>query len=255
MNNTISRITEILQLVARSNRPLTMADVRKQLGLAKSSASNLINSLVELGVLELNEAEGNTIEAGLAFFELSAKFINKNSPLSLARRSVSNLADISGCLAFFMMYNGTNLVFVERAQPPGSTHIGFFPGESVPLHASAAGKAFCAAHKTEDIRRLLGNEPFERFTPHTIIDYPHLLADIEQTRARKFAMDQEEMSLQVASIAAPVKRIDGTVAGIISLIHTPLYLSRRRMDELGPSIHAAALRISRMAGYTGDDIF
>ncbi len=255
MNNTVARVFAIMDLLANAAGPLTMADIRKELDLPKSSTSDLVNSLIELDILECNQDDANSLEPGINFFELAAKFVNKNRLLPVARNTMAALVRDTGQSAFLMMFDGRNLMFLEKVDAPGRLQSHYSPGETVPLHASAAGKAVLATRDNHALRALLGHEPFAQFSQNTLVEYKTLLDDLTLSRTRKYTLENKERDNSLVSVGAPIRQYDGSTVAAVTLTNLNNELSPERVQEVGPLVYAAALRISRFLGYAGKDIF
>jgi len=99
---------------------------------------------------------------------------------------------------------GRDIVYIE--QLPGLRALRMFaePGRKIPAHATASGKAILASMRADDVDELLGEQPFERFTPSTVVDLECLHAELETVRRNGFAVDREEYEDAVTCIAAPI---------------------------------------------------
>lgn len=255
MNKTVERVVAILQALADAKEPLGMAALWKQLDLPKSSSSNIINSLIELEMLEFNEEDANALEPGARFFELSARFVSKNRLLPVARANMVQLARDTGQTVFLAMFDGRSLMFIEKVEAPGHLQSYYSPGELLPMHASASGKAVLATKDDGDVRELLGKEPFEKFNAKTVTGYKALFADLNKTRKRKYSVENKEKENYLAAVGAPVRQVDGNTVAAISLVNLNTQMTAGRIEETGPLIYATAFRISRYLGFSGSDLF
>ena len=255
MNKTAARVFDILQMVANSATPLSMADIRKELDLPKSSTSDLVNSLVELEVLGFNADDANSLEPGIRFFELASKFVNNNRLLPVARNNMAALVRDTGQSAFLTVFDGSRVMFLEKIDPPGRLQSHYSPGEIVPLHASASGKAVLATKDERTVRQLLGTEPLEKFSSKTITSFAPLFTDLEASRARKYTIENKERDDYLIAVGAPIRQYDGNVIAAVSSVNAGDSNAGDRVNEVGPLIYATAMRISRFLGYTSKDTF
>jgi sugar lactone lactonase YvrE len=83
----------------------------------------------------------------------------------------------------------------------------------------------------------------EALTPLTLTDRRRLQAELKLSRARGYAVDDEEIVLGVRCVGAPIVAADGRVRGAISIAGPAFRLSRERLDLLGPELAQAARRI------------
>src|SRR5205823_1952730 len=74
------------------------------------------------------------------------------------------------------------------------------------------------AQLPEDVARLaLGEEPYERRTEHTITTWKRLAKDLAATRDSGVVVSEEEYEIGLASIAAPVRWVEGPGSGAINV--------------------------------------
>ncbi len=63
-----------------------------------------------------------------------------------------------------------------------------------------------------------------RQTDHTIASVPKLLAELDRTRDRGYAVDNEEFAIGLRCIGVPIRDVDGRpVAAISASMPTPRY--------------------------------
>jgi DNA-binding IclR family transcriptional regulator len=90
--------------------------------------------------------------------------------------------------------------------------------------------------------------PLRSFTIRTITSLPALLSDLERVRERGFAVDDEELNLDVRCVAAPIFDMYGTPVASIGLSGPAARVGLARVDELGEQVRAAAVRITEEMG-------
>jgi IclR family acetate operon transcriptional repressor len=121
-------------------------------------------------------------------------------------------------------------------------------GTRAPLHASGVGKAMLAGMDTAAAAFALGTRPLAQFTVHTIVTQQRLAADLAETRARGFAIDDEEHALGLRCVAAPIYDESGRCWAALSLAGPTSRFTQSRVDELGALVRSAALEVTRALG-------
>jgi DNA-binding IclR family transcriptional regulator len=119
-------------------------------------------------------------------------------------------------------------------------------GQTNPLHATGLGKCLLLGC---DPREVLGD--LVAFTARTVTSLSALEAELDEARARGYAMEVEELALGRACVAAPIRDRDGAVVAAISVSGSlsALDLGNRR-DELAQVVIEAADTVSTALGYT-----
>jgi DNA-binding IclR family transcriptional regulator len=127
-----------------------------------------------------------------------------------------------------------------------------FPGETMPLHATALGKALLAELGDAEARRILGKAPLARYTPHTIVDPRKIVAQLDTIRTQGFAAVHEENILGIVSVGAAVRDAKGAAVAAISLAYTIGTHPSLSFDKLVATTVSAAAQVSRELGCPED---
>jgi DNA-binding IclR family transcriptional regulator len=117
------------------------------------------------------------------------------------------------------------------------------------LHCSSLGKALLAAVDDQSVLEIVEIVGLEPVTKFSIADRAALLDDLAGTRARGYAIDQQEALLGVWCVGAPVRDHTGRPIASISLSTIKDFFDPERT---GPQVTAAAVEISRAMGWKGD---
>jgi IclR family acetate operon transcriptional repressor len=121
-------------------------------------------------------------------------------------------------------------------------------GARAPLHASGVGKAMLAALDADAAAALPGREPLTRYTDHTITDREALQAELAASRARGFAIDDEEHALGLRCAAAAIFDENGRPWAALSLAGPTSRFTRERIDALGALVRDAAREVTLALG-------
>ena len=112
------------------------------------------------------------------------------------------------------------------------------PGTFVPVHASGMGKALLAfaADPPAEVAALaeLGT-----FTTATLTSREALLADLERTAARGWALNDGERHGGVRTMAAPMRDRTGRTWAAVAIQGPSARLTDVRLDELAPVLLAS----------------
>ena len=87
-------------------------------------------------------------------------------------------------------------------------------------------------------------------TKYTIARKGDLRKELERVRARGFATNNEELSLGLRSVAAPVRNFTGEVIGAVNIAVPSIRVSVRRLETvLSKKVVETANKISYVLGY------
>jgi len=238
-NSTLLRGLAIMNAVANSTRPLSIADLVNELGLAKPTVHRIASQLEAEHYLQRNPSDKRFV-IGNKLKEFSTNILS-NSTLGAPRRAILEaLSNEIGETCNCTMLDGNRTVYFDRVECNWPIKINLHPGSRLPLHATASGKLFLAYMKKGDRNRILDAAPLSACTKHTITSSEELKTQLKNIKKQGIAFDNQEFIDSMIAIAVPVfdnkNRICFTVA-----VHAPT--TRQTIDSLSeyiPSLHHAA---------------
>lgn len=201
------RILEVL--AARDGGGVSeLADV---LSLSKATVHHHLTTLEELGYVV--RVDG-TYHVGSRFFSFAGTAHDRTGLYEVAADIVDELAATSGERVSTVVYESGYGVVTYTATGEHEPHDDLTPGDRLPLHSTAAGKAILAqldADSVESIYRAYGTESF---TDKTITDWEELNDELRMVRQQGLAFTRGEHRPSHYGVAAPLGVDDGTVASL-----------------------------------------
>jgi len=95
---------------------------------------------------------------------------------------------------------------------------------------------------------VLGGRSLQHFTDKTRDTLPTLLKDVAEIRSRGWSIDDEEHTLGMRCVAAPIFDEYGDAIAGISVSGPAVRLPDARVDALGPVVRAAAEELTKAMG-------
>jgi IclR family transcriptional regulator, acetate operon repressor len=205
---SIDRAAELLSRVVLAGEPPAFNDLVEDTGLAKSTASRLLQALERHRLVHRDDS--GTYEAGPLF----ALYASRREPLDeliqLARPSLEQISAATGETVNLAVVRGNAVVQIAQVDSTFLLATTNWVDVDVPAHCSALGKVFLAAGVLP-----LPSEPLQPLTPHTVTDVAAFRVELERTRKQGYAEAFEELEIGLDAIAAPVlDRTGGVVAAI-----------------------------------------
>lgn len=211
--STARSVLQVLRLLSQHPEGVRADRVAAEVGKSLSTAYHLLASLCDEGFAE-------RLEGGL-YRSTAAAAAPVPTPAGRLTGAVEELFGRTRRRSYLGLVAGG---VIEIAHIRGRQGVARMPGlgtriTPVEAHSLAMGKVVLALlprPALEDhMARGLG-----RFTEHTITRPLALLAELEEVRARGFAIDREERTEDFCCIAAPMFDERGRLAGILGLSAT-----------------------------------
>jgi IclR family transcriptional regulator, pca regulon regulatory protein len=105
--------------------------------------------------------------------------------------------------------DGTDIVYVARAAQRKVMSIALMPGSRLPAYCTSMGRVLLAALPENDARLRLGSAPLPARTQHTLTSPDAIMAEIARVRAKGFAIIDQEVEVNLQSLAVPLFNVWG----------------------------------------------
>lgn len=249
MLQTIEKASEVLALFDREHAEWGVREVAEALGLAKSSAHDLLASLEQVGLLGKN-AEGR-YRLGWRLVTLSETLLATTELRREARPIMEDLAEQYRETIHLAVLDDTKVVYVDKLEGKQAVRVELTSlGTRLYAHCSALGKVLLAYQPEENVKRIIKAEGLPRFTANTITDAAELEQMLAKVRKQGYATDQEEILSDLCCIGAPIYNHLGQVLAAISL-SIPAYRFQRAQIEFRKAVMRTGNLISERLGYYG----
>jgi IclR family transcriptional regulator, acetate operon repressor len=212
---SVARAIALLRCFEDAGPELSLTDLARATGLNLSTAHRLAATLVEGGMLARDPGNeryhvGPTLVALARSATAPAQADRATAILESLTRRTSESASLG-------VGDGRNVVVLVCVESRHALRFDRPPGTLVPAHASAMGKALLAFGVEPPASAVKALAPLERFTPRTLTSQRALVADLEVTRDRGYALIDEEQTMGVRSLAVPVLGTDGFAVAAVGI--------------------------------------
>ena len=112
------------------------------------------------------------------------------------------------------------------------------------MYYTGLGKALLATMSEKEVREIWEKSDVKKYTPTTIITYPQLLEELETTRRRGYAIDNEEHEAGIACIADVIRDVDNKAVAAVSISTLAARMDDNFLALNVPRLHKTANKIS-----------
>lgn len=242
------RTLEILAYVAKA-QPVSMKEIREQLGLPRSSLHGLLGVLVEHGFLSMGPSSEYSI--GLKAFEIGATWQHNTTIETAASEILEGLVAEVKQISHVGILDGTDVVYIMKQENERPVRLVSAVGKRLPAYATALGKVLMGGMSDTDLQSLFPNEILPRLTANTLETRTQLIAKIRESEVTGYCVDRGESTVGVTCFAAPIVDRDERMIAAISVSVIDADPLRWSDSEYLQSVMAAARAISNRLGYRG----
>lgn len=245
---SVTKAVRLLEALAGDNAPVGVSELGRQLGMDKASVSRMLRTLEQAGFVA-QDAASQRFTLGVALIALGQKALKRVDLREAARPSLESLARTTGECAHIAILVANRAFYLDQAMPDRGIGMDAGIGSLAPLHCTALGKSLLAFQDEASRAGILAELDFEVFTRRTITDPAIFANHIAEVRRRGLAHDDEEFSVGVRCIAAPIFRHDGTVSGAIGVSGPSPRVTDDRLAEWEDLVRSEAEAVSRRLGF------
>lgn len=250
MVQAVDRTLDILEELVASEDDMSVSELRDKLGLPLGTVHRLLGMLVKRGYAA-QDPRTRRYGPGAKLLEIAANAVGSErfSLQRLVRPLLQRLTAATGETSNLVVPQGNDGVYVDQAASPHLVRMFTEIGRRAPLYCTGGGKAILSGYSEPQVERYLAGVQLEPWTPRTLTTADDLREDLQQSRERGLAIDDEEREIGVRCVAAPIFDRSGSCVAAISISGPTTRFTSDLADEAGGLVHDAAAALSHQLGY------
>jgi DNA-binding IclR family transcriptional regulator len=241
----ISRAAAILRLLGKSDAPLPLQAIAKELGLIPSTCLYVLRALVVEELVAFDaDTKRYTLESGI--LTLARQWLRRNQFTELAQPALDKIAGQFDVTALGVQIMGLDkIVAVAVSRDGGNLRVAAQVGSRFPALISATGRCIAA----------FGDYPEAQLKTHFDLlkwddppQFKHWLEQVAETRAQGFGIDDGNYIAGVTVLAAPVWKARGRPSHALVTIGIGSAPKRTGLAALQTALRDAAGAITVQLG-------
>lgn len=250
----IDRAVAVLDCFTFDKPELSVGEVTLATGLHKATAHRILMALEYNGLVEQNQ-ETARYRLGLKLFKLGHLTVARRDLRDVAKPYLRELVEETGETAHLAVLYADEVLYLEKVEGPHVLRMPSRVGRHIPTYCTSLGKAMLSCLGEGEIRRIIRTYPIHEYTPNTTSGIEELLKELERTRQRGFAVDDEEFELGLRCVGAPIRDYTGDMVGAIGVAGPSTRLTDKKISEIGVVVLKGATAVSSALGFgaLGDD--
>ena len=227
----LTRGVRVMFFVLDALTPITLAEIARETGIAKPTATRLLGTLIEGGLVALN-AFGAYVPGPEALRRFHATII---PPVvrERAKAALIRLRDETGETAALHFPIWPDRICIEQIESMSGLRRIHAPRECWPLTVGATGRAFLAFASQARVQATLEARPLRSYTPYSYTDTTAFFTELRRVKDDGFAIsNRSETIVGMAGAAAPILS-GGTASMMINISGPTERLSASTLSKFG----------------------
>jgi len=255
-SQSLERGLAILGCFTPERPALGIADISDDLGMSRSTTHRYAITLLALGFLE--QGASRKYRLGLRVTDLGMSALNSTGLREHARPYLEELRQRCTYTVNLAVLDGPEILYIDRARSfrRGQNKIDFNlrPGSHLPAYCTSMGKVLLANLPETEKRDLIDGATLVRRGPNSIKSKKTLRTELEHVLNEGLAVNDEELSEGLISMAVPIYQEDREVVAALNMAaHTSMVSIEDMVDQLAPHLVSTADQISARLGYRRSD--
>jgi IclR family transcriptional regulator, pca regulon regulatory protein len=210
----LARGLSVMEAFDDQNARLTLSDVARIVDVPRASARRALLTLEALGYVE---SHGRVFSLSPQVLTLARAYLASSPVPRVAQGFLENVSETLGESCSLSIIHGEEVIYIARSTRKriGSLHRDV--GAHLPAHCTSMGRVLLAAFPDPELDAFLAKVTLESFTPYTVAGKPELRAILEKVRRNGYSVVDQELEIDLRSIAIPIQNASGRVIAAMNV--------------------------------------
>jgi len=223
---------------------MSLREVADSAGVSRAAARRSLITLMNLGYVG-ETADGYEIRPRV--FEFGYAYLGRQPLTSVGTRYLMELVTRIDEFASIAVLDDAHIVHIVRETPASRLiSVDINVGSRFPAFATAQGRVLLAGLTPEQWKVESSQLALTRFTSHTVESLDELEKQLDSVRRTGYAVNDQQMSNGIRSVAVPICDKSGTtVAALGSIVNAASWTLKAIRARLVPQLRQVADQISQ----------
>src|ERR1700685_4165380 len=226
----LDRAFAVLDLLSSSSAPMGLAEIAAALELHKSTAHRFLMVLERHRIVERTPV--GKFRLGLRLCDFGSRAIEQFDLRERAQLHLKTLVAEVEETAHLCVMEKTHMVYIDKQEPERSIRMISRVGASSPIYCTAVGKAILATMPRARVEEMLPQLDTRRFTRRTITSREALLEELERTKRRGYAVDDEEREEGVRCAGVAILNARGEAIAALSVSGPSFRMTMQKIPRI-----------------------
>jgi IclR family transcriptional regulator, KDG regulon repressor len=244
----IDRAAQILDCFGFDHQELSVSEIGAKTALHRSTAHRILMALEYNDLIQQNPDNGK-YRVGIKLFRLGHQAVSHLDLREICRPFLARIMNETKETVHLAVLDDNQVLYLDKVEGPHALRMPSRVGRHIPTYCTSLGKAMLSCLDEQEVKGILGKQPFTAYTANTVKNLEQLLADVRAVHKRGYAVDNEEIEIGLRCVGAPIRDHTGAMVGAISAAAPSARLAEKKIPRVGRLVMAVAEEISEQLGY------
>ncbi len=246
-HRSLERGLALLEAVAGAPRAVSLAETARRLGLHRSTAHHLMQTLVSAAYLRQDPATRG-YELTPKLYQLTGRMWSAEQLGEIAQPFLEELTRATGEGTSVAAWINGSVTIAAKREADAPVRVVQDVGGNRPIYCTAVGKALAAWLPRSEVQAALARTRMERLTPKTITTPAAFEAELRRIRTAGHAIDDEEQYLGLRCIAVPVFCYTGQVFASMCVLGPKHRMTQQKLLAVRRPLSTLSRKLSERLG-------
>ena len=243
----LQKALDLLEVLAEEP-DLGLSELSEKTGASKASTYRMLSTLESRGFV-VKRGDTRKYAPGVQLVALSCAVVARLDLVKAARPFLEELQRTSGETVNLGILADAQVLYVDILESDQGLRMAAHVGARDALHSTSLGKAILSALPAGEARQLLTSYRRLPATPRTIVDLDALMAELSETAARGYSIDDGENEMGARCVGVPIRDLSGRAIGALSVSGPATRISDDTLVSFGAAVQRAAVGVEEQMGY------
>ena len=244
----IDRAAQILDCFGFDHQELSVSEIGAKTALHRSTAHRILMALEYNDLIQQNPDNGK-YRLGIKLFRLGHQAVSHLDLREICRPFLARIMNETKETVHLAVLDENQVLYLDKVEGPHALRMPSRVGRHIPTYCTSLGKAMLSCLDEQEVKGILGKQPFTAYTANTVKNVEQLLADVRAVHKRGYAVDNEEIEIGLRCVGAAIRDHTGAMVGAISAAAPSARLAEKKIPRVGRLVMAVAEEISEQLGY------
>jgi DNA-binding IclR family transcriptional regulator len=248
---SVERTLDILESLVEFATEVGLVEISQGVNLPLATVHRLLGTLIQRGYVKQNQ-HNRKYSLGFRALQMGHDMRQRFSLRLEARPFLQRLVQRVGESANLAVLDDGEVVYIDQAQSSRILRMFTQVGNRLPVHSTGSGKALLAYLPGDVVDGILRRFGMSARTQRTITNAALFREELEKTRERGYALDDEEQEEGVRCLAVPVRDASGQVVATLSVSGPVTRLNDEHVQDVIPELLDCGVKLSTRLGFAAE---
>jgi len=237
----------VLELLS-DNEFLTVAQLARLMNINRASSHRFLSTLKELGYADKDESSRYYLTSKVV--ELGMKVLDRFEIRKIARPFLQELSAKFNETINLGYFNGEEVLTIDKIDSTEILRMDAGIGGGEPAYCTSLGKTILAFLPDKQLKEYFQTVEIKPYTPNTVTSKDKLNKELMQIKENGYSIDDEELSVGLRCVGAPLFDHNGQALYAISISGPSIRMGSKKIEEMQRELKKVSQNLSgKMVSY------